>query len=544
MKNHHIIEQQQTELINFVTVKDTMTRRATDLIASEYVMKPTFPLGLPNFFPLTFNNYGHSSLFDHERFLTIIYQTVEKYKKISAGFKFSQWHVWTAFGVTFLLMVTYVTQVREISTIELLACFLPGVLILILAQPQTQKKMNKAIAEYKAEILRQLLEGTWMSDKEIGIPENLLALLSLVGHANYIEGKCPVLVMFNNENPFPGFGKVLLDKQFVCSPKKIEQTVHLSEDDFFAEVTGNLRERLTRCQIANMCFGKVVVLSAESITIDSPWLDDGKIPSLLKEIEDVEMLAQSDKHASSRVHFLIEVLFPQYDTSSCFFVRTYKAGAAIGFHISITTVGPPHTTEKDIKAKLSRYAVEASGDDTAFNEEQNTDTSRQGSEIFKIRSQAKFMEKFHIPISKSSLDELDMLEEKKSEKKVDYHERCKKIIERETSWPGRYYYFPKNIRDRHSDNIGGDFFGYPELTGAITSAYNEIVDGILNTVAEKGFDVSPYRDKDGKLTINAERIESVLVGEVVNVKSKDGEKKNTEAQVPADISKQNKNLVA
>jgi len=539
MENYDIIENQQTELINFITVKDTMTRRATDLIASEYIMKPTFPLELPKFFPLTFNNYGHYYLFDHERFLTIIYQTTEKYKKISTGFKPIQWHFWAAFVVTLVTLTIYLTQVREASTIEFLACFLPGVLVLILVQPQTAKKMDKALAAYKAEVLRRLLEGTWMPDEEVGIPESLQALLPLIGHANCIEGKCPILVMFEDENPFPGFGKMLLDKQFVCSPKKIEQTVHLKEDDFFFEVTMNLRERLMHCQIANIGFGKIVVLSAESITIDSPWLQESKIPFLLKDLEDVEMLAKDERHASSRVHFLIEILFPKYDTSACFFVRTYKAGAAVGFHISITSVGPPHTTEKDVKAKLRRHAMEESSDKTAFDEGLNTDTSRQAREIFRIRSQAKFMEKFHIPILKSSLDGIDVLEEKKGDKKIDYQEKCKKIIENETSWPGSYYYFPRNIRDRHSKNIGGDFFGYPELTGAITSAYNEVVDCILNIVAAKGFDVSPYRDKDGKLTINADRIESVLVGEVVNIKSKDPEKKTGEAQASTEIGKQN-----
>jgi len=119
-----------------------------------------------------------------------------------------------------------------------------------------------------------------------------------------------------------------------------------------------------------------------------------------------------------------------------------------------------------------------------------------------------------------------------------------KIIEHETSWPGSYSYFKTGLRDRHSDFVGGDFFGYPELTGGMTGAYNEIVDSILDTVSKKGFDISGYKDKDGKLTINAERIETLLVGDVINVKSKDGEKKTEEKQDKSDNGKQSMKPVA
>ena len=66
--------------------------------------------------------------------------------------------------------------------------------------------------------------------------------------------------------------------------------------------------------------------------------------------------------------------------------------------------------------------------------------------------------------------------------------------------------------------MGGDFFGKPEIIGGIKTAYDQISQLTLEAIEKQGYDISRYRNEEGKYTINAESIDKLIVGETINVK--------------------------
>ncbi len=524
-----LIQEKEASSEDFKEIKIQMSYRATDIIAGALIADKNFPQQntLPRFIPLPFNNFGHFYLFDHARFLTIIYDTLLGFKKIGKEYKDPVWPLFLSIGIPILLMSIVLSFSPDPEYIFYCLIIAVGFGFgLYLSLKPNEKKFNEKIAEYKANVIADLHNGEWEENSELQIPEHLEYFFSLIGQASCDEELCPVIIAFDDRHPFPGYGKLLLDNQFVCAPKNIEITRQKKDADLFFAVTAKLEESLSESDISNIGFGKVIVLNSGSISIDSIWLDENKIPYLNKQTSEVESLYDTDSSASKRIYFVVEVLFPKYDSAACFFVRSYKAGNSAGFHIAITTIGPPEKGEQYLKDRIMRHNMEVNEADTVFKKEVISVTSNStisiDTELSKILSLNKFTEKFQVPIERDNLEKIDPLEEDKDDEKIT--QRISEIVNNDTTWPGQYYFYQNNIRERKSLKLGGDFFGYPELIGSITSAYSQIVDRMLSIMESQGFDVSNYKDKEGKLTINAEKIEQVIVGELVNLKSNEEDK--------------------
>jgi hypothetical protein len=176
-----------------------------------------------------------------------------------------------------------------------------------------------------------------------------------------------------------------------------------------------------------------------------------------------------------------------------------------------------------------RYKIEKNGTDKSFAQKiSRSFEAAEKKQLNNILSNEKFTEKFHVAKTTKELADIDPFKsDSPYQKEID--KDVSLLKENDTLWPGRYLFWRKNIRDLKSDPLGGDFFSYPELIGSITTTYKQVVDHILSELDEMGYDISHYKDKDGKLYINADRIEQLIIGEVVKNAAKDHskQKKNT-----------------
>ena len=113
------------------------------------------------------------------------------------------------------------------------------------------------------------------------------------------------------------------------------------------------------------------------------------------------------------------------------------------------------------------------------------------------------------------IKKLDLLS-LKSLRDEDYRKEYNEMKKEGVTWAGQYYY-PLNWRERNSLTFTADFFGRPEAIGAVKTVYDQISRSILDSFEEFGFDVADYKDKDGNYSINADKIEHLIIGERIKI---------------------------
>lgn len=505
---------------DLVETKTSMKRHATDLMAGAIIVSKDFPrkAALPRFFPQPFNNFGHFYLFDHARFLQIIFQTVMEIKNMNTAARGIRWKSWVWAGGVFAL-----TPIFSLMTSPGLVVLAIGAAFIthFIANALYSKNLNKQIARHKAAVAEKLLRQEWKKNNQISIPRRLIESFGQSGDGEIAGDLTPVLIMFNNEQPFPGFGSLQLDNKFICRPKD-EQIVREKQDaGLVSAVIEKLKTSFATKGINHVGFGKVVVINYDSISIDSPWLDKNKIPVLYQPIDQKDGFYELDESASARLYSVVEVLFPEYDSAACFFIRPFKAGNAAGCHIAITTLGPPVSGASYIRNRLVRFKVKEDAGAAKNFAQRRKDVGKNTTELELSVIGAQYSDDFHGFLASHVVQALDPLEEKEySKERLD--KTTKEILKFETFWPGKYYYFKYNIRERKSLTMGGDFFGYPELTGTISTIYDQLSRTILEAIEEQGFDISNYKDKDGKVSIKAESIDKLFIGEVIHMNAAEG----------------------
>jgi hypothetical protein len=94
---------------------------------------------------------------------------------------------------------------------------------------------------------------------------------------------------------------------------------------------------------------------------------------------------------------------------------------------------------------------------------------------------------------------------------------ARRLLETRTIWPGNWCGII-NWREVTSWTIMQDYLGSTELIASVRSIYSGMLLAMLDALAQLGFNTDSYRDKDGRLTINAEKIESLVVGDKIDLK--------------------------
>ncbi len=523
MTSANIINNSLRKVEDYEALKIRMTLETTNMIAASIIVEKDFPKAttLPKFVPLPFNNFGHFFLFDYSRLLYIIYQTIDGFKKLAKKKnKYLSW--WWAAGT--LLAVVLLVYISGLGPGLYLFSLAAALIAYMASESRVESKLNIEFADYKATVIEQLLNNKWEENTNLQITNRLKQSLQACTNGMLPENETAVLIMFDelsdgddNEQPFPGFGRLQLDEKFVCPPKKVDEKIKIDEMNLFENVINKLGTSLPCCGISSLGFRKVIIINSDSISIDSPWLDENKVPFLTKEI-DFNSTYLLDKNVSIRMYFLVEVLFPKYDSAACFFIRPFKAENAAGCHIALSTIGPPVIRQENIRRKLMKYRRDKENSNLQSGINTSSDFNDSENMLTKIQANSNVKEKFHENISSSAIEDLDPMGEKKFNK-VRFEKKSKEIIEKEISWPGSYYCYKYNIREKKSLTFGGDFFGRPELISSITTIYDQISRTMLESIEDQGFDISKYKDKEGKFTVNAGSIEKIIMGEVINMKS-------------------------
>ena len=117
-----------------------------------------------------------------------------------------------------------------------------------------------------------------------------------------------------------------------------------------------------------------------------------------------------------------------------------------------------------------------------------------------------------------NLSDIMDLEFQDDVKHSEYYARLNDVASKTTIWPGRYMHaiYPNaNWREANSVTFPSDFFGRPECLASIRVLYDQIARVILDDLDEEGFDISDYRNSQGVYSINADKIDQLIVGESI-----------------------------
>ncbi|UCE04418.1 MAG: hypothetical protein JSW07_12375 [bacterium] len=94
-------------------------------------------------------------------------------------------------------------------------------------------------------------------------------------------------------------------------------------------------------------------------------------------------------------------------------------------------------------------------------------------------------------------------------------------------WPGLYTTLP-NWRESQSSTFTTDFFRKTEGIYSVKHIYDQISRAIIDGLDNLNFDVSEYRNQEGKYMINADKIDKLIVGERIYI---DKSKKRSEKEI-------------
>ncbi|TMU57463.1 hypothetical protein [Flagellimonas algicola] len=509
-----------------------ITQKTTNLIAAAFIANPDFPElhTLPRFHPTPYNNFGQYYLFDYERFLRIIYDTT-KYMKKSIN-------TWTIIGpwvLSFLVLFLFLA-IEIFFGYPLGFSFLSSLFCFFISRNIIRNRKGQKYAEFRAQMIRNLLNDTWRGNPIDGKSnETLESIKSKIGTGDISNTNVPILIIFDDQHPFPGYGKLQMDNLFVCRPKDKEKKEISSNSSLFETIASKIKEDIDVYGLQNYKTGRVISIHGDSLRMESKWLNEEKIPKLYFELEKNSNNKELEKDGSSRLFFVVQVLLPGHMTAASFFIRPYMAENAVACQISLATLGPPIFDEAYLLKRLAKYKSEKKR------------VKKSGGFIVAVKSlftfsindltnTLPFLELKHqgligkdkIIFSKSpnirKISKLNPLFSKVRKHAV-YKKEYKKIIEENVNWPGIYYY-PINLREENSFTFTSDYFGQPEAIASAKTLYDQISRSVLDSFDGMGYDISDYKDGEGNYSINADKIEKLIVGEKITIKSV--EKKRSE----------------
>ncbi|NJN97734.1 MAG: hypothetical protein HC875_28475 [Anaerolineales bacterium] len=490
--------------------------------------------------PPPFNNFGHQLLLDYKLLVDIVWQivadiqlTLEKVPKSNST------------AIALGIVATIVTAILILSVepeafwLALGAGFVGYLTGNSVDQYSRQKQLRKEVAYIRAQALEKLISGNWRLEYKPETEKNK-ELDHLVGNGTLEGDKNPVLIVLNEQHPFPGYGRLQAESLFVCRPQK-----NNSESISTSTTIGQIREAISekivetvsRYETKEVSFGNVIVIHGNSIAIDSPWLDQNKVPPLWLNKDKFEDVESIDKKASVRTYFATQVMFPQYMTTATFFIRAFMAGNAASCQIAVTTLGPLVFGIDYFNKRLLRSRMEMDGTIEKVTKKLTTkklttkDTTSSASleQLRLVGLIGQAGDDFQSHVYEFDIKRLN-ISEKETE---DYSKEFKEAIKESIRWPG-FLLARQNLRELNSLTFTDDFFGKSEAIASVKTLYDQIARTLLDTLDTLGFDISAYRDKEGNYSINADKIDQLVLGERIQITHlKEVEKTEAEQPTPA-----------
>ena len=504
------------------TIREEMTRSFTYHLAALYIISANFPKkgALPSLVPPPFTNFGHQVLLDYRLLLKIVWQVVDEIQlKLSSMPKRKPiWIVWGFIvGLLVFTLLAGASGARDSGSILLFSIFL-GFMVWSIGG-NNSKEQKKAVADIRARAVEQLLNGEfqlWSKASQYKIDN-----LKLVGDGALNSNRSPVLIVLNNQRPFPGYGRLQAENTFTCRPPKdeSEESTPPTIEEIRSLVSKRVANAISRNEQQNVDFGEVVVVHGNSLCIDSPWLDSDKAPPLWLDrnlLANVELI---DKRASVRTYLAAQVLLPQYMTTAVFFIRPFIASGSASCQIAVATLGPLAYGTDYLNRRLLRHRMEEDEAIKKFaNEARNTSTKKDEpslatQQLRVLRALGQIDQNFQADLNLLEIEKLSLYDKDRDD---DYSEQLKKVVEESVMWPG-YLTAVENLREANSLTFTNDFFGKTEAISSVKTLYDRIARAVLDSFDTLGFDISDYRDSEGNYSINAEKIDQLVLGERIQI---------------------------
>lgn len=506
------------------SIHEQNTKTITYLIAALIISNKNFPAKglLPRPYAPPLNSLGHYLLLDYKLLLKIIWQVVDEIKssakEIYSGV--TQKSLFIGIGVAigaFILLGIMGSDAISAGIIGLIA---GGITYFVNRGNARFKILIKKVAEIRAKAITQLIAGNWESNLKKDTEEEIDELLKSkeIGDGALGNPKIPVLVITKNEHPFPGYGRLQAENLFLCRPK---EKTDLSEpfDQTLEKIQDNIFDAVSKFPLKEVAHGHVVAIHGNTIPIDSPWLNEDKSPLLWTDRQNLENLSSLDVRVSLRRYFAVQALFPEYGTIATFFIRPFMAGNSISCHISVTTIGPLAIEADYFQKKLLKHQQEEKDREqkpktNTKAKPTSTTPSRSMQQIQYIKLAGQVGGDFQS--SSINYEEIKKLNLKEKHDDETYTKEFREMVEKATTWPGSL--IPtENWREDNSLTFTNDFFGRTEALASVRTLYDQISRAVVDTFDALGFDISEYRDAEGKYTINAEKIENLVMGERIQM---------------------------
>ncbi|MEM8998281.1 MAG: hypothetical protein AAGF23_26090, partial [Acidobacteriota bacterium] len=413
--------------------------------------------------------------------------------------------------------------------------FLVGIVALVWALILAVPKVDvaKVAAERRATSIQDLLEGNWDLEPSESIRSIVEEMAPFSGNADFGDARTPILIVEDTDDPFPGFGLLQAEVSLVCKPKDKDAEADLRSID--RRLRDILRERVEETEIPEVTFGSVIVAHGDTIPIDSWFLNKDKSPKLWATGEDLESIEARDPRVSKRVYFTVEILFPEFASSATFFIRPFRAGNAAAVHIGVATLGPPVKDWVYFKKRLLRHQAEAARDVGGEHQEfsgfiRGLRIEHEPDNLRWVRWLSRDRSSFKGNLTEAELNLVDIksFEELSDFERKSFQEKLEKTIDENAFWPGSGIR-GLTWRESHSKTFTADYFGRPEALATLKTLYEQIMLAALEGLDDQGFDTSDYQDDSGNYTINAEKIEQMIVGEKINVADKSGQEKTSDS---------------
>ncbi|WDE02336.1 hypothetical protein [Thalassomonas actiniarum] len=514
------------EELSYSPVIDKMTKRITFLFAAEYIADADFPNKdtLPTTKPCPFTNFGHQPLFDFELFLTIIWTTISEIKNtVKTSHQKS---------IKIDLAILATAAIIAIATAHQFDNYAVGIPALIIAafigfiiKAFCFEDCNKAVAAIRADAIDGLLYGSWHKEPNMEVKKKVLEKSKYQGDGKLSAHELPVLIIEEDNHPFPGYGRLQAEVSYACPPKE-KATSQLSElDEITEKIFNTIRQSVSNMGISNISFGEILAVHGNSLSIDSPLLDKNKTPHLRLGKNDIQaILKDTDNCGSARVYKAVQVFFPDCMTLATFFVRTFMAGNVASSSVTVTTLGPPIVGTDYFKKRLLRYQYEKNEkwgnaeQEQSYDKNEDADIEGFFSLLRWVRLFSKDYDLFQKNIDAKKIRDLALkdLSDMTDTEREAYEDELNKIIKENVNWPGAYIH-SQNLREDSSFTFTTDFFGRGESIATIKAIYNQISKAIIDGMDDIGFDISDYQDSEGHYTINAEKIDQLIVGEKIAV---------------------------
>ena len=500
--------------------RSRMSLMITYLLAAELIARQDFPLrhALPRLYPPAFNNFGHQLLLDYQLLLAIVWEVVEEIKRAVEKWQDKKlpWVIGIlALGIT-LLLIGF-TNFAAFPFLLLLALLgLPALYSVVTAR--IQKSMKRDVAEIRAEAIRNLMKGEWKSANET-IRKTITHDLKKIGDGALDGAQVPVITVIDNEQPFSGYGRLQAENLFICRPKEKANDHVRSDEEIRKTVADNITEKVLGLGIGGISFGDVVLIQGDSLTRDSGWLDEEKTPILWLDRHALGNVRAIDSGASARTFFAAQVLFAQYMTVATFFVRIFRAGHSASCSIAVTTLGPPEVDWDYLNVRLMKREIEKE-EEAQPHEIRNVFVSKEEQDalgyLTLLREWSRDKTPFQANLDAKEIKKIGITADNEA-RREEYEKEFKRVLRQSVMWPGSYYKLFPNWRENNSYTFTTDFFGRPEAIASVKALYDQISRTALDTLDTLGFDISDYRDKEGKYSINAEKIDQLVVGERVHI---------------------------